>query len=95
MGCSLGERRHATTPQPPKRFGNRNVYGVAGLFRQPIPATEGHDEGHDMGDPNMDDPKRQEPDIPAPLPMTEPQRSLPEIPDIHAPEKSSPTMGEN
>jgi hypothetical protein len=80
-----------TTPQPPKRFANRNVYGVAGLFGQPIPATE----GHDMGDPNMDDPKRQEPDIPPPLPMTEPQRSLPEIPDIHAPEKSSPTTGEN
>ena len=48
-----------------------------------------------MDDPNMDDPKRQEPDIPPPLPMTEPQRSLPEIPDIHAPEKSSPTTGEN
>ncbi len=48
-----------------------------------------------MGDPNMDDPKRQEPEIPPPRPMTEPQRSLPEIPDIHAPEKSSPTTGEN
>ena len=43
----------------------------------------------------MDDPKRQEPEIPAPPPMTEPQRSLPEIPDIHPPEKSSPTTGEN
>src|SRR5580693_5812553 len=86
MGCSLGERRHVTTPQPPKRFADRNVYGVAGLFGQPIPATEGHD---------MDDPKRQEPEIPPPLPITEPQRSPPEIPDIHAPEKSSPTTGEN
>ena len=46
-----------------------------------------------MGDPNMDDPKRQQPEIPSP--MTEPQRSQPEIPDIHAPEKSSPTTGEN
>jgi hypothetical protein len=57
------------------------------LFWQPIPATEGHD---------MDDPKRQQPEIPPPpSPMTEPQRSQPEIPDIHAPEKSSPTTGEN
>jgi hypothetical protein len=48
-----------------------------------------------MGDPNMDDPKRQEPEIPPPRPMTEPQRGLPKIPDIHAPEKSSPTTGEN
>jgi hypothetical protein len=86
MGYSLGKSCHATTPQLAKRFGNRNVYGVAGLFGQPIPAIEGHD---------MDDPRRQEPVIPAPPPMTEPQRSLPEIPDIHAPEKSSPTMGEN
>jgi hypothetical protein len=42
----------------------------------------------------MDDPKRQQPEIPPP-PITQPQRSLPEIPDIHAPEKSSPTTGEN
>jgi hypothetical protein len=68
-----------------QRFGDRNVCGVAGLFRQPIPATEGRD---------MDDPKRQQPEIPPPPPMTEPQRSLPEIPDIHEPEKSSPTTGE-
>src|ERR1700730_1105961 len=88
MGCSLEKRCHATTPQPPKRFGNRNVYGVAGLFRQPIPATEGRD---------MDDPKRQQPEIPPPPPpMPEPQRGLPEIPPgIDPPEKSSPTTGEN
>jgi hypothetical protein len=58
------------------------------LFRQLIPGTEGRD---------MDDPKRQQPEIPPPpppLPITEPQRSLPEIPDIHAPEKSSPTTAE-
>jgi len=85
MGCSLGKSCHTTTPQPAKRFGNRNVYGVAGLFGQPIPATERRD---------MDDPKRQQPEIPPP-PITEPQRSLPEIPDIHAPEKNSPTTGEN
>jgi len=49
-----------------------------------------------MGDPNMDDPKRQQPEIPPPLPVTEPQRSLPEIPPgIDPPEKSSPTTGEN
>jgi hypothetical protein len=56
------------------------------LFLQPISATEGRD---------MDEPKRQQPEIPPPPPMTEPQRSLPEIPDIHAPEKSSPTTGGN
>jgi hypothetical protein len=69
-----------------QRFGNRNVFDAAGLFRQPIPATEGFD---------MDEPKRQQPEIPPPPPMTEPQRGLPEIPDINAPEKSSPTTGEN
>jgi hypothetical protein len=69
-----------------QRFGNRNVYGVAGLFRQPIPATEGRD---------MDEPKRQQPEIPPP-PITEPQRSPPEIPPgIDPPQKSTPTTGEN
>jgi hypothetical protein len=49
-----------------------------------------------MDDPNMDDPKRQQPEIPTPLPVTEPQRGLPEIPPgIDPPEKSSPTTGEN
>jgi hypothetical protein len=44
----------------------------------------------------MDDPKRQQPEIMPPLPMTEPQRGVPEIPpDIDAPEKSSPTKGED
>jgi hypothetical protein len=57
-----------------------------GCSRQLIPGTEGRD---------MDEPKRQPPEIPPPPPMTEPQRSLPEIPDIHAPEKNSPTTGEN
>jgi hypothetical protein len=42
----------------------------------------------------MDEPKRPQPEIPPPPPMTEPQRSPPEIPDIHAPEKNSPTTGE-
>jgi len=56
------------------------------LFRQLIPGTEGRD---------MDDPKRQQPEIPPP-PISEPQRSLPEIPPgIDPPEKSSPTTGEN
>jgi hypothetical protein len=55
------------------------------LFRQLIPGTEGRD---------MDDPKRQQPEIPPPLPITEPQPSLPEFPDIQAPEKSSPTTAE-
>jgi hypothetical protein len=69
-----------------QKFGNRNVYGVAGLFRQPIPATEGRD---------MDEPKRQ-PEIPPPPPITEPQRSPPEIPPgIDPPQKSTPTTGEN
>jgi len=70
-----------------QRFGNRNVCGVAVLFRQPISATEGRD---------MDEPKRQQPEIPPPLPITEPQPSPPEIPPgIDPPEKSSPTTGEN
>jgi hypothetical protein len=51
-----------------------------------MPATEGRD---------MDEPKRQEPEIPPPRPVTEPQRSLPEIPNIDPPEKSTPTTGEN
>jgi hypothetical protein len=68
-----------------QRFGKRNDYGIAGLVRQPIPATEGR---------AMDEPKRPQPEIPPPPPMTEPQRSPPEIPDIHAPEKNSPTTGE-
>ena len=46
-----------------------------------------------MDNQNMDDPKRQEPEIPPP-PMTEPQRSLPEIPTSIA-GKDSPTTGEN
>jgi hypothetical protein len=55
-------------------------------FLQPIPATEGRD---------MDEPKRQQPEIPPP-PITEPQRSLPEIPPgIDPPQKSTPTTGEN
>jgi hypothetical protein len=44
----------------------------------------------------MDEPKRQQPEIPPPPPITEPQRNLPEIPPgIDPPEKSSPTTGEN
>jgi hypothetical protein len=43
----------------------------------------------------MDDPKRQEPEIMPPVPITEPQRSTPEIPaDKDVPEKNSPTRGE-
>ena len=42
----------------------------------------------------MDEPKRQH-EILTPPPMTEPQRSPPEILDIHAPEKNSPTTGES
>src|ERR1700675_4099698 len=86
MGCSLGEKVSRDNAGAARRFGIRNVYGVVGLSRQPIPATEGRD---------MDDPKRQQPEIPPPLPMTEPQRSPPEIPDIDVPEKSNPTTGEN
>src|SRR5580700_6735041 len=40
MGCSLEKRCHATTPQPPKGSGNRNVCGVAGLFRQRVAVIE-------------------------------------------------------
>jgi hypothetical protein len=59
------------------------------LWRRRVVATaNADDQGHDM-----DEPKRQQPEIPPP-PVTEPQRSPPEIPDIHAPEKSSPTTGE-
>jgi hypothetical protein len=44
----------------------------------------------------MDEPKRQQPEIPPPPPITEPQRSLPEIPPgIDPPQKSTPTTGEN
>jgi hypothetical protein len=84
MGCSLGEKASRDNAAAAQRFGNRNVYGVAGLFGQPILATEGR---------AMDEPKRQQPEIPPPPPMTEPRRSPPEIPDIDAPEKSSPTTG--
>jgi hypothetical protein len=56
------------------------------LFGQPIPANEGR---------AVDEPKRQQPEIPPPPPVTVPQRSPPEIPDIHAPEKNSPTTGES
>jgi len=74
------------TPQPPKRFGNRNVYGVAGLVRQQVVNIEG----------KMDQPKQPEPEIMPPVPDTEPQRTAPEIPpNLDAPEKSSPTKGEN
>ena len=92
LGTGLGhwvlprEKCRGTTPDWPKGSANRNVYGVAGLFRQPILATEGRD---------MDEPKRQQPEIPPP-PITEPQRSLPEIPPgIDPPQKSTPTTGEN
>jgi hypothetical protein len=44
----------------------------------------------------MDEPKRQQPEIPPPPPIAEPQRSPPEIPPgIDPPQKSSPTTGEN
>jgi hypothetical protein len=44
----------------------------------------------------MNEPKRQQPEIPPPPPITEPQRSLPEIPPgIDPPQKSTPTTGEN
>jgi hypothetical protein len=86
MECSLGKVSQANAAAA-QRFGNRNVCGVAGLFRQPIPAAEGQD---------MDEPKRQQPEIPPPLPIAEPQRNPPEIPPgIDPPEKSSPTTGEN
>lgn len=63
------------------------------LFRQRIANTDGRDMEDSM---DMDDPKRQPPEIMPPLPMTEPQRSVPEIPpDIDAPEKNSPTTGED
>ncbi len=43
----------------------------------------------------MDQPKRPEPEIMPPVPMTEPQRTVPEIPpNQDTPEKSSPTTGE-
>jgi hypothetical protein len=44
----------------------------------------------------MDEPKRQQPEIPPSPPVTEPQRRPPEIPPgIDPPEKISPTTGEN
>jgi hypothetical protein len=44
----------------------------------------------------MDQPKRPEPEIMPPVPKTEPQRTVPEIPpNQDAPEKRSPTTGEN
>jgi hypothetical protein len=44
----------------------------------------------------MDQPKQPEPEIMPPVPKTEPQRTMPEIPpNLDAPEKSSPTKGEN
>jgi hypothetical protein len=57
------------------------------LFRRLIASIEGRD---------MDEPKRQQPEIMPPVPKTEPQRGVPEIPpDKDAPEKSSPTKGED
>jgi hypothetical protein len=45
---------------------------------------------------NMDQPKRPKPEIMPPVPNTEPQRTVPEIPpNQDAPEKRSPTKGEN
>src|SRR5580658_10118763 len=70
-----------------QRFGDRNVYGAVGLFRQRVAGTEGS---------NMDQPKLPEPEIMPPVPKTEPQRVVPEIPpDTDAPEKRSPSQGEN
>jgi hypothetical protein len=43
----------------------------------------------------MDQPKQPEPEIMPPVPKTEPQRTMPEIPNQDAPEKSSPTKGED
>jgi len=86
IGCSLGEKPSRDNARAAQRFGDRNDYCVAGLFGQPIPANEGR---------AVDEPKRQLPEIPPPPPVTEPQRSPPEIPDIHAPEKNSPTTGES
>jgi hypothetical protein len=39
--------------------------------------------------------KRQEPEIMPPVPKVAPGRNSPEIPDIHEPEKNSPTTGES
>jgi hypothetical protein len=69
-----------------QKFGNRNDYGVAGVVRTANSANE---------DRAVDEPKRQQPEIPTPPPMTEPKRSPPETPDIHAPEKNSPATGES
>jgi hypothetical protein len=80
------EKCRGTTPDQPKGSANRNVYGAAGLFRQHVVTSEG----------NMDQPKRPEPEIMPPVPNTEPQRIVPEIPpNQDAPEKRSPTKGEN
>jgi hypothetical protein len=43
----------------------------------------------------MDQPKQPEPEIMPPVPNTEPQRTVPEIPPNHTPEKSTPTKGED
>jgi hypothetical protein len=44
----------------------------------------------------MDQPKLPEPEIMPPVPITEPQRVVPEIvPDTNAPEKRSPSQGED
>src|ERR1700721_1943642 len=86
IGCSLGKsvtEQRPTSPKvrQPERLRHHGVVPAADM-----PATEGRD---------MDEPKRQEPEIPPPRPVTEPQRSPPEIPNIDPPEKSSPTTGEN
>src|SRR5579862_8799108 len=47
LGTGLGhwvlplEKCRGTTPETPKGSANRNVYGVAGLFRQHVVSTEG------------------------------------------------------
>jgi hypothetical protein len=44
----------------------------------------------------MDQPKQPEPEILPPVPKSEPQRTVPAIPpNQDAPEKRSPTKGEN
>src|SRR5580692_3060592 len=85
IGCSLGKSVAEQRPTSPKVRQTGTFMAPRGCFDSTLRTPKAI----------MDQPKRPEPEIMPPVPNTEPQRTVPEIPpNQDAPEKRSPTKGE-
>jgi hypothetical protein len=85
MGLLPRERLQQTTPEPLKGSATGTFAASQGCFLKRVARTEA-----------MDQPKRPEPEIMPPVPKTEPQRPVSETPpDEDAPQKDSPSKGED